>query len=87
MSAVNYLDRFLEPVTEAFTPALARKLVALRAEDDAELHARIETLRYKANMGMLTPAEDAEYKDIVEAIDVISILQAKARRFLAQKNA
>ena len=42
MSTVNYLDRFLEPVTEAFTPEVARKLVELRA--DAELEARVQVL-------------------------------------------
>lgn len=28
-----------------------------------------------------------EYKDFVEAVDVISIMQAKARRFLARQSA
>ena len=85
MSTVSYLDRFLEPVTEAFTPALARKLVDLRA--DPELQAHIDGLRQKANEGILTPEEDAEYKDFVEAVDVISIIQAKARQFLAKNPA
>jgi hypothetical protein len=81
MSTVSYLDRFLEPVTESFTPAFARVLVDLRADD--ELQAEIEVLRQKANLGTLTPDEEAAYKDFVEAVDVISIIQAKARRFLA----
>ena len=41
-------------------------------------------LRQKANEGILTLEEDAEYKDFVEAVDVISIIQAKARQFLAK---
>lgn len=81
MSTVSYLDRFLEPVTEAFTPELARRFVELRADDD--LCAEIEVLRQKANQGTLTADEDAAYKDFVEAVDVISIIQSKARRFLA----
>jgi hypothetical protein len=75
------MDRFLEPVTESFTPELARTLVALRADD--ELQAEIEVLRQKANLGTLTPEEDTAYKDFVEAVDVLSIIQSKARRFLA----
>ena len=82
MSTVSYLDRFLEPLTEAFTPELARKLVELRA--NPQLQSHIEQLREKANEGTLTGEEEAEYKDFVEAVDVISIIQAKARRFLAQ---
>jgi hypothetical protein len=82
MSTVSYLDRFLEPVSEAFTPALARKLVDLRA--DPALQSHIDMLRQKANEGTLTAEEDAEYKDFVEAVDVLAILQAKARQFLAK---
>ena len=83
MSTVSYLDRFLQPVTEAFTPELARALVDLRA--DSELEAEVEVLRQKANMGTLSPDEEVAYKDFVEAVDVISIIQSKARRFLASQ--
>jgi hypothetical protein len=82
MSTVSYLDRFLEPVTESFTPELAHTFVELRA--DAELQAEIEVLRQKANLGTLTPDEEAAYKDFVEALDVLAIIQSKARRFLAK---
>ena len=83
MSTVSYLDRFLQPVTEAFTPELARALVDLHA--DSELEAEIEVLRQKANTGTLSPDEEVAYKDFVEAVDVISIIQSKARRFLASQ--
>ena len=83
MGTTTYLDRFLDPVVDAFTPELAERLLAVRADD--ALQARVEVLRRKANLGTLTPAEDAEYKDFVEAVDVISILQAKARRFLSRQ--
>lgn len=85
MSTVSYLDRFLEPMTESFTRELARSLVDLRA--DAELQAEIDVLRQKANLGTLTHDEEASYKDFVEAMDVISIIQAKARRYLANQRA
>ena len=85
MSTVSYLDRFLEPVTESFTPELARALVGLRA--DNELQAEIETLRQKANLGTLTREEETAYEDFVEALDVLSIIQSKARRFLATHSA
>jgi hypothetical protein len=81
MSTVSYLDRFLEPVIESFTPELARTFVDLRADD--ELQAEIQVLREKANLGTLTSEEEAAYQDFVEALDVLSIIQSKARRFLA----
>ena len=83
MPVTSYLDRLLEPVTETFTPEMARKIVEIRA--DPKIQADIDELREKANEGMLTAEEDAQYKDFVEAVDVISIIQAKARRFLARR--
>jgi hypothetical protein len=83
MTAMNYLDRLLDPIAEAFTPDLARKIVDIRA--DAELEKQIESLRRKANEGTLTPEEDADYKEFVEAVDLVSIIQTKARRYLAEQ--
>lgn len=82
MSTASYLDRLLEPMTDALTPDLARALAGLRATPDLE--ADVEELRRKANQGTLTPEEDARYKDFVEAVDVISIIQSKARQYLAK---
>jgi hypothetical protein len=85
MAVTSYLDRLLEPLTEAFTPEMASTLLSLRA--DSELEAHIDELCQKANDGTLTAAEDAEYRDLIEAIDLISIIQGKARRFLANPTA
>ena len=82
MSTISYLDRFLDPITEAFTPEVARRIAELRADD--QLQAEIDVLRDKANAGTLTPDEEAAYKDFVDAVDLISIVQSKARRFLAR---
>ncbi len=82
MSTTNYLDRMLQPVTEAMSAEFANKLVGLRADD--ELLSRIEILRGKANQGTMTAEEEAEDREFVEAVDVISILQSKARRVLSK---
>lgn len=80
-----YLDRLLDPLTDVLTPESAAALLNLRVDPGVE--ARIEELRGKANEGALTPEEDAEYKEFVEAVDIVSIMQAKARRFLSQQAA
>jgi len=82
MSTASYLDRFLNPVADAFTPELARKLADLRA--DEELQSHVDGLAKKANDGTITAAEDAEYKALIDAADLVAVLQLKARRFLAQ---
>ncbi len=66
------------------TPELARVIVDLRA--DEQLQSEVDVLREKANAGTLTPEEDAAYKEFVEAVDVISILQSKARRVLDRRS-
>jgi hypothetical protein len=63
--------------------SFARKLAAMRARPEEQ--ARIDELADKANDGLLTPQERAEYEAYIDAIDVISILQAKARSVLAKR--
>jgi uncharacterized protein YnzC (UPF0291/DUF896 family) len=62
-------------------------MIAKRVADlqpDAALVARIDELREKANEGELTEAERADYEEFVESIDLLGILKAKARTFLAK---
>ena len=75
------LDRLLDPFTKCLTADVARRFVELRA--DPETQRLIDNLAAKANEGTLLPAERIEYEAYVEAIDVVSILQAKARKMLA----
>jgi hypothetical protein len=79
---MTYLDRFLEPMTALLSPEVARRIVELRASP--EVQSRADELARKANDGTLTTDEEAEYKEFVEAVDIIAIIQAKARRFLTQ---
>lgn len=75
------LDRFLEPVRQCLTPALARQLVDFRI--DHQNQVRVDELARKCNEGAISPAEQAEYEAIVEEADLVALLQAKARAFLA----
>lgn len=72
----------LDPVARQFTPAAARARVDFRADPDTR--ARIAGLGDRCNEGQLDPEERAEYEAYVRAIDLISILQSKARRLLAK---
>jgi hypothetical protein len=75
------LDKMLEPVARCFTPAVAKQIAELRA--DQATQARIDELAAKCNEGELTEAEEREYRAYVEAIELIGLLQAKARAILA----
>jgi hypothetical protein len=78
----TYFDRILDPLTDCFTPQVARRLAELRA--DAKTQSRLGFLAARANEGQLTPEEENEYKQSIDAIDVLSILQAKARAYLRE---
>jgi hypothetical protein len=75
------LDKILAPLTDALTPEVAERLVGLRA--DAETQELINSLGDKSNEGTLTDAERRQYETYVRAGTLISILQAKARKLLA----
>jgi hypothetical protein len=77
------LDRMLDPFTHCLTPAAARSLVKFRA--DPVTQARVAELGEKCNEGRLTGSEREEYEAYVKAIDLIAILQSKARQFLAKR--
>ena len=74
------LDKMLKPATDQMPPEFARSLLDLRASED--MQARIDELRTKANSGNISGDEELEYKEFVEAVDIISLLQSKARKIL-----
>lgn len=80
---VTILNEMLEPVTRAFSRDVAEALVNLQASATAQ--TRIAELAEKCNEGLLTPGEVAEYESYVRTVDLISILQAKARTWLARQ--
>ncbi len=77
------LAKILEPALEAMPVEFARVLLNLRVEES--LQSRIEILRYKANAGQLSIDEKQEYDEFVSAVDVLSLLQLKAKKILAAK--
>lgn len=60
------------------------KLPACRHRGDEVFLAAECVLWYNRDMSALTPQEEREYKGYVDAADIIGIIQAKARRFLAK---
>jgi hypothetical protein len=79
----NALDRVLTPLAGCLTPESAQRL--LHFQLDAATRARIDELAAKSNDGRLSEGEHAEYLDYVDALDLIGILQVKARDALANR--
>lgn len=84
MSMLTALDQFLNPDAGWLTPQSAQKMVAWQISDS--LRRRIEELGRKSNSGNLTEEESAEYRDYLDDVEVISLMQAKARRHYFRTN-
>ena len=74
------LDGLLEPFGECLTPEVAQKLVKLRVS--SAVITRVEELADKCNEGELTAEERAEYESYVHVNDVMTLLKARAQKFL-----
>ena len=80
MSAATVLDGFLDPLGRCLDAESARRVVELRVSPPVQ--QRIDTLAERANDGVLTSDEAAEYEALTDAADFISILKIKARQHL-----
>lgn len=78
---VEAFDRATDGLLQFFSHEKAQALMQYRG--DESLRARIEELAEKSNEGKLTEQECAEYEGYVRANKFIAILQAKARKLVA----
>ena len=75
-------DAYRNRLMSALAPEVARRLAALRASP--EVQRRIDELADKSSEGTLSADERAEYETWVRAINFLGVLQAKARRSVAE---
>jgi hypothetical protein len=76
----NVADRLLKPLTDCLTPDVARRIIEARL--DPETQGLIDDLAHKANRGTLTEEERGQYAELVEYIDLVGIINARARLLL-----
>lgn len=72
------LDGLLDPLTRCLDADSARRVSELRI--DANVQSRIDSLADRANEGLLSAEERAEYEAFINAADFIAILKLKAQR-------
>jgi hypothetical protein len=79
-AATVQLDGLLDPLSRCLDAESARRLAEFHI--DPAIQARIDALAERANNGLLSEEERAEYEAFINTIDLISILKVKARRHL-----
>ena len=84
-SAHAAFERVLAAVGQCLDRQSAEALIQLRA--DREMQGRIEELADKCTEGRLTSEERDEYEALIRGGNFVAILQAKARRLLAEGHA
>ena len=81
MSASALLDELLDPFAQCLDAESAQRVAEL--EISPELQRRMDALAERANEGVLTPQEEADYEALINTADLTAILKAKARPGLA----
>ena len=84
-SAHAAFERVLAAVGQCLDRQSAEALIQLRA--DREMQGRIEELADKCSEGRLSSDERDEYEALIRVGNFVAILQAKARRVLAEGHA
>jgi hypothetical protein len=84
-SAHAAFERVLAAVGQCLDRQSAEALLRLRA--DREMQGRIEELADKCTEGRLTSEERDEYEALIRVGNFVAVLQAKARRLLAEGHA
>ena len=74
------LERLLRPISKGMSTELARSLSTLRVDD--EMQRRYEALADGHREGTLSPAEEIELEDLVQANSVLSVIKVEARLLL-----
>lgn len=78
--AISGLDGLLDTLSRCFDAESARRVAEFRIS--AHVQGRIDVLAERANEGLLSEEERAEYEALINAADFISILKVKAQRAL-----
>jgi len=76
----SVLDRMLDPLIRCLDAESVKRVSELSV--DPAVQARVDALAERANEGLLTPEERAEYLAYINADEFIEILKLKAKRHL-----
>jgi hypothetical protein len=77
---MSLIDQIIEPFAECMSREAAQRVVTLRADEATQ--TKLESLAEKANLGVLSASEKADYDRLLAEIHFVALLQARARKLL-----
>jgi hypothetical protein len=80
-STTKLLERLVERLSGSLSVETARDVLSLKI--DRPTQRRLDALADKGSDGQLTPGEQAEYASLVVGLDLLTLMQARARALLA----
>jgi hypothetical protein len=83
MSTIDPTDTFLGLDADRFTAPMANAMLAFSVSD--RVKGRSAELADKANFGVITEDEQAEYERYIDLAEVLAIMKSRAERFLATR--
>ncbi len=84
MSDSILLDELLDPFTECLDAESAQRVIEFGIAP--RVQERVNILAERANEGLLSDDERADYKALINAADFIAILKIKAQRNLTSNS-
>jgi hypothetical protein len=78
--SIDVLNDLLEPLSRCLDAESARRVAEFRVAPNVE--EKIRVLAERANEGLLTEDERADYEAVINTADIISILKLKTERHL-----
>ena len=76
----SLIDQIIQSFADCMSREAAQRVVTLRADEATQ--AQLDSLAEKANLGILTDHEKANYDRLLAMIHFVSLLQARARKLL-----
>ena len=80
MADVVLLDELLDPLARCLDAESAKRVAEFRVSPAVQ--EKVDSLAERANEGLLTDVERADYEGLINAADFVAILKLKARRNL-----
>ena len=83
MSTADPTDTFLGLDADQFTEPMAKAVLAFSASERVRVGSA--ELADKANFGIITQAEQAEYERYIDLAEMLAIMKSRAKQFLATR--